>query len=383
MTSNDETPESSDSPSSPLTPSEDSSSSGSLTPTDNPGEELPSRTARFQTWFNSFKTNTSESIKNFQILSLAEWASKSLQKRGASFFGMLLTILLSSYFLSNIAANYAGRWIPEAPHTRPLASTHARQTKTIDDYGIIFTRNLFSSAGLIPGEETSTESGMQDMGGPPVRTSLPFNLVGTLILMDETRSIATIEDKGASTVYPVRIDDEIPAKAKIVQIEPGKVTFINLASGRREFIDLPEDAHGRNPKITLASNKRPQVSFPGTPSGGAGSGIEQHSPTNFNIARTEIDKAMADFNNILTQARAVPNFENGAPNGYKLFQIVPGSIYQKLGFQNGDIITQLNGESANDPAKALSALQSLKDQKHYEISGKRDGRPFTYSYDFQ
>lgn len=373
MTSNDEN-ETPFSPSDEVGTSTDPQPSLSAPPPVSTDLDPVPASQRIRTWFDHFKVNSLDSLKNIQFLALMEWASKTLQKRGASFFGKLLTVLLCTFFLADIAAILAGRFIPEPPYVRPVSSISFRKSKTIDDYNIIFTRNLFSSKGLIPGEE-ATPGQVQDLGGPPIKTSLPFNLVGTLILEDSSRSIATIEDKSASAVYPVRVDDEIPTKAKIIQIDPRKVIFVNIGTGRREFVELPEDLDAKNPRITLGSRKG-NISSSRT-------GIEQTTPNSFNIARSEIDKAMSDFNNILTQARAVPNFENGVPNGYKLFQIVPGSIYQKLGFQNGDIITQLNGESANDPAKALAALQSLKDQKHYEISGKRDGRPFTYSYDFQ
>lgn len=372
MTSNDENE-------TPLSPADEGSSNDpqpslSTAPPVSTDEGTLSVSQRFLTWFDHFKAKSLDSVKNIQYLTLLEWASKALQKRGASFFGKLLTVLLCTFFLADVTAILAGRFIPDPPYVRPVSFISSRKSKVIDDYNTIFTRNLFNSKGLIPGDE-ATPGQTQDMGGPPVKTSLPFNLIGTLILEDSSRSIATIEDKSASAVYPVRVDDEIPTKARIIEIDARKVIFVNIGTGRREFVELPEDLDAKNPRITLGSRKGSLSS--------SRSGIDQVTPNSFNIARSEIDKAMADFNNILTQARAIPNFENGLPNGYKLFQIIPGSIYQKLGFQNGDIITQLNGESANDPAKALAALQSLKDQKHYEISGKRDGRPFTYSYDFQ
>jgi general secretion pathway protein C len=239
--------------------------------------------------------------------------------------------------------------------------------KAIEDYGIIFGRNLFNSKGLIPGEDQPNS--VQDLGGAPVKTTLPFNLVGTMILRDPNRSIATIEDKSAALIYPVRVEDEIPGKAKILQIEPRRVIFVNVSSGRREFVDLPEESTD-NPKIALGTKKP------------SGPGIEQVSPTQFNISRTEVDKTLADLNNVLTQARAVPNFENGMPAGYKLFQIVPGSIYDKLGLKNGDTIAGLNGQPITDPGKAFEMLSALKEQSHVDIQIKRDGTPQSFSYDF-
>jgi len=324
---------------------------------------------------SSFKNVFKDSFKNVQLLSWIEWANKALQKRGASFFGKLLTILLCTFFLSDLATIFVGKLIPEPPYVPPVSMSVAHQSKTLDDYNVIFTRNLFSSKGIIPGDEIPL-SGSKDLGGPPVKTSLPFNLIGTMILSDESRSLATIEDTSAKTSYPVRVDDEIPSKAKIIHIESRKVIFVNTATGRREYVELPDDTKSLNPKIMLGGPYRSSQKS-------ANNGIEQVSPNNFNISRSEIDQALSNMNSIITEARLLPNNENGAMNGYKIIQIVPGSIYQKLGFQNGDVITQLNGKVVNDPFKAMEELKSLKEQKHYEISGKRDGRPFTYSYDFQ
>ncbi|OFZ01493.1 MAG: hypothetical protein A2Z97_13550 [Bdellovibrionales bacterium GWB1_52_6] len=191
-----------------------------------------------------------------------------------------------------------------------------------------------------------------------------------MILRDEIRSIAMIEDKSAAAVYPVRIQDEIPTKARILQIEPSKVIFMNISSGRREFVELPEDLSSTAPRITLGGPSR-------------SGGIEQVTPSQFNVSRLEVDKALSNMNEILTQARAVPNFENGVPAGYKLFQIVPGSIYSKLGLQNGDVIAGVDGEPINDPGRAFELLGRLKTAARLELQVKRGGRVLNNAYEIR
>lgn len=311
-------------------------------------------------------------IDGFDAAAWAEQASKIFQRQKAGVYGLIATIVLCTWFLSDLTSLLVGQFIPEPPITRLARSDSSpeRRTKSIEDYGVIFTRNLFNSRGLIPGDDSPTGEPFE-LGGPAIRTSLPFTLVGTMILKDELRSIATIEDRTASMVYPVRVSDEIPSKAKIISIEPNRVIFVNTSTGRREFIDIPEDQAVSNPRISLGA----PVS--------TGAGIEKTSPTNFNVARTEVDKAFSDLNNILTQARAVPNFENGQPAGYKLFQIVPGSIYDKLGLKNGDVIAGVNGDPINDPGKAFELLGQLKTAPHLELSIKRDGKVSNFSYDIR
>ncbi len=301
-------------------------------------------------------------------MAMAEWAGMALQRGGTAFYGKLLTVVLSVYFLADVTALLVENYIPEPPALRGSSLSGENRRKLLDDYAAIWGRNLVNSQGLIPGEDQPNQ--VQDNGGLPVRTSLPFNLIGTLILVDEVRSIATIEDRSVQQVFPVRVEDEIPQKAKIIKVEARKVTFINTASGRREFIDMPEDP--------ITNNARVQV---GKPSVGAT--IEKQG-NNYTVAKIEVDKALTDFNQVLTQARAVPNFENGLPAGYKLFQIVPGSIYDKLGLKNGDVISSLNGESINDPAKAFEMLGQLKGgASHMELGVKRDGRVENKVYDIK
>jgi general secretion pathway protein C len=298
---------------------------------------------------------------------MGEWFQSRFQKRGTAFYGKLLTLALCTWFLSDVASVLIRGLLPEP---RPVSSRSRfdspRRQKSEADYQSIYARNLFNSDGKIPGE--AGPSGPVD--GNPVRTTLPFQLIGTLILQNTAKSIATIEDRTGAIVYPVRVDDEIPAKARIRKIEARKVVFVNLANNALEYVDLPEDIDPAGPKIVV-----------GGPAGGPG--IEQLSSTQFNVSRNEVDKALANLNDVLTQARAVPNFENGQPAGYKLFQIVPGSIYAKLGLRDGDVINSLNGEPINDPGKAFAMLSALKEMNHLELGVKRDGRQSGFSYDIR
>ncbi len=304
---------------------------------------------------------------------VGEWIQRKLKNQGTPFYIKLGTVVLCTYSLSDLTGLWMERFIPTPPPPRPLvrALNGRSNLPSFEDYQIIFTRNLFNSQGIIPDED----AGPVDPGGPPIRTTLPFSLIGTLILQDEARSVATIEDKSASTVYPVRVDDEIPSKARILKVEARRVIFLNLGSGRREFVDLPEEQDSSAPKITLGA--APGGSAP------AGAGVERVSSTQFNISRSEVDRTLSDLNNILTQARAVPNLKNGVPNGYKLFQIVPGSIYDKLGLKNNDTILGLDGQPINDPGKAFELLSTLKTASHLDLQIERNGRTQSFSYDFR
>jgi general secretion pathway protein C len=307
------------------------------------------------------------------IQDAVNWASTTFQKRGIGFYGKVITVILSTYFMSDLVALVAERWIPETPIT-PRFGTQVAMTRrpNLDDYNAIFGRNLFNSQGKIPGE---TSEGPLEDGGPATPTTLPLRLVGTMIFADERRNLATIEDKSKSEVFPVLMGDEIPSLLKVLKIETYKVTFINKSSGKKEFVDIPQDANDKfrrpNPVVPIRS------SIP------SGPGIEKVSNNQYVVSRLELDKQLADFNSILTQARAFPNIENGVPAGYKIVQIVPGSVYDKLGIQNEDVITGVDGQAINDPMKAMQLFEKLKETSHLELQIKRGGRPSTLTYEIR
>jgi len=293
-----------------------------------------------------------------------------LQKRGAHFYATALTLTISAYFIADLASLYIESKLPpvRSGEQSSMVAGSSRKQLAEEDFSTIWRRNLFSSKGLLPGEN-ATGTGGADMGGAPQPTTLPLNLVGTLILRNELRSIATIEDKSASMVYPVRIEDEIPSKIRVLQIEPRRVIFINLGSGRREYVELPEDLSGA--KVQLGR-------FSSAPA----AQIERQG-NNYSVPRMDIDRAFADLNNVLTQARAVPHYDNGVPSGYKLFQVQPDGFFGKLGLKDQDIICGIDGQPVNDPAKALELLGQLKTANHVELCVKRDGRQQNFAYDIR
>lgn len=294
--------------------------------------------------------------------------STALKDGSLTLYGNLLTVAASTYFVADLTAMWVDKLIPEPPKAISKATQQAGPTtRDLSEYDVISSRNLFNSQGKIPGEGEGEEDTRPD-SGPPVRTSLPLNLIGTLILRDELKSLATLEDKTANMVYPVRVADEVPSLLRVTKIEPTRVIFVNLKSGRNEFVDLPEDLKAPAP-ISRSSGVSPSA------------GVSKRSSNQFNISRTKVDQTLGNLGAVLTQARAIPNIENGKQQGYKLFQIVPGSIYDELGLKDNDVIMGLNGEVVNDPGKAFEMLNELKTQPHLELQIKRGTQTMNMVYD--
>ena len=67
---------------------------------------------------------------------------------------------------------------------------------------------------------------------------------------------------------------------------------------------------------------------------------------------------------LFTQIRAVPHFEGGQSIGFRLFAIRRGSLFDKIGLKNGDIIHQHQRHRDERPEPApWQLLQELRDAR--------------------
>jgi len=303
-------------------------------------------------------------------------SSSALEKKGdLDFYTVTASVVLSAYFLADLGSIGIQKALTSY-FPQKMASSHlsqnpqATRTQDLNEYAAIWDRYLFNHKGFVDKPPPPPPD-------PPVRTSLPWNLIGVIILEDQIHSVGTIEDKTTQMVYPVQVGDSIPGVAKITKIEkignePGKVHFLNLQTNRNEFIDLPDDGAGFSPVITVGKKSKGDVKKAKPASAGT---------ARFNVPKAEVEAAMSNLNLVLTQARAIPNMENGQPNGFKLIQIVPGSIYDKIGIKENDVITCLNGEEINDAGKAIELLGQLREASHLELCVRRGGQDTTHVYD--
>jgi type II secretion system protein C len=292
--------------------------------------------------------------KRLQVLSQGETIRK------VSFW---LCFILCANFTADVCALLFEKFLPTAP-----VSILANRGRGVSmggpaTYDVIADRNLFSSRAP---KKSSNEI---DLDALPVLSTLPYQLIGTVIFHNPARSMAAIQDKSESKLYPVRVGDQIGPSVQILSVEPRRVVFINSAARRKEYIEIPED-----PTIKISANTRSAPI----------AGIAQTDENKFTLSRSEIDSQMANFNVLITQARALPEMRGGQMIGFKLTQIVKGSFYEKAGFKDGDIIEKVNGEPITDAAKAMSLLQEIKSMPAIDIGVENaQGKTVNRNYDIR
>jgi general secretion pathway protein C len=223
-----------------------------------------------------------------------------------------------------------------------------------------------------PGEE-KTQPQRAGWNPVPVRSSLHGSLVGTAIAEPRQYSLCQLINPDLNETQVYTIGDKYQG-ARIYGIEKDRVLIDN--SGVNEYID---NSAAAPPNLGVMPLPQPV----GVAQGGGGEGVKQLSENQYVVARSEINNALTNLSDLATKARIVPSFKNGVANGFKLFSIVPDSLYAKIGVQNGDVIRRINGYEMNSPDKALEIYQKLRDASRIEIELERRGETLRKSYSIE
>jgi type II secretion system protein C len=289
------------------------------------------------------------------FLNISEFTEEKINKINKSVSFVLIIII--SFILVKILMMVLDVFLDDFFKNSKQFYDYKKTKTTAMSYDIIPQRNIFNSKNEIPDDEV----GGQDFVGK--KTTLPFELVGTIVVNDSSRSVAAILLKEKKEIEPFVPGDRILEQAEVININRNRVVIKNLKTNDLEYIELVEE--GVEIKTTKVSN--------------TDSGIRQISETEIVVDRSEVDKAMKNINKLLMEARAVPYREQGQMAGFRLLGIKSDSLFRKLGAKNGDVIQEVNGVQIKDPATAMQLYQQLQTNDKFDIKVKRGGEDKTFT----
>lgn len=105
--------------------------------------------------------------------------------------------------------------------------------------------------------------------------------------------------------------------------------------------------------------------------------IESKGPFRYQLRR---ELAELDFSTMATEGRLVPSFVDGQAIGFKVFAILPGSVFDTLGFESGDVLTSINGIELLTLEESRRAYESLMTAKSFDVELTRGGQSVSLSY---
>jgi general secretion pathway protein C len=101
------------------------------------------------------------------------------------------------------------------------------------------------------------------------------------------------------------------------------------------------------------------------------------------IDRRDVHEGLADVGRVTRQIRVVPNFVDGEPTGYRVFGINSGSLFERLGLRNGDVVRGVNAIALTDPARALALLSDLPRERQLTVDVLRGKQARTLRYEIR
>lgn len=214
-----------------------------------------------------------------------------------------------------------------------------------------------------------------------------FVLVGTIVSSSPAARRAILWANGMKEPKAFREKEEVEPGAFLSSVERDKAW---ITRGReREMLEiLPVGSKTRGSLSPPVAGPR---NAPGTPraamtphSQGPGEiRVERLADNRFSIDEAGVAQLTDNINHFMTQVRIIPYFEGNKSAGYRIAAIRPGTTFEQLGFQGGDVIQQVNGLDLSSPEKMYTIFQNLKDEKKVSVNILRQGKANTLTYEIR
>jgi general secretion pathway protein C len=243
----------------------------------------------------------------------------------------------------------------QPPRQRALS-----ETQYIDG---ILGRNIFDMDKI----GVEADGGEGGEGGDGVAQSdLNATLKGTVVAVPETFSAAFILEDGKKSAYAYGIGQRI-LDAEILEILEDRIR-IKRGNGKEEWLTLSD-------KETKPPTTKPTAAAP------EDENVEKLGENEYVVDRSMLQQHLEDLEGLSRMGRALLHRgPDGEFDGYRLSAIRRGSLPDKLGIRNGDIIHSVNGMDLNSVQGAMQALQALQNENSLGFKVTRRGQPVDLNY---
>jgi general secretion pathway protein C len=203
-------------------------------------------------------------------------------------------------------------------------------------------------------------------------TTLPHRLWGTNGASKDPWASATIssDDRGSQFTYFIGDTIKDANGATLVAVFPTEVV-LEFPDRHREILPLPDAeemarAGGRSQGRRLTASPAPAQAQP------------QALLTRAVQTQEALSSAAALLQN---NVRIVPKLENGQTVGFVLTPTGNAEIFDELGFEPGDVLTEVNGIRLSDPANLPRAFSALAESAQTQATIRRNDQMQTIVVD--
>jgi type II secretion system protein C len=273
------------------------------------------------------------------------------------------------------AADAAGAAVAGAAGGSQVAAAPVgRSTPSLNLFNrSILGRSLFDSAGVDTPVESSGASHVGDPFTDCAKSTLSMTLLGTMPAVPYELGTALLKGSESKDAAPrvYQVGDQLANDATLWGVYRKKI-FVRRNSGEVECLSFDlEEGSGRRPaRASKAKDEDKKPSGRHT-----WEGISKVGENEYEVSPDDVAYAMANMDRLSRDARITQYYKDGERSGFRLSSIRRNGVFGKLGFQNNDVITSINGMPISSTEQALQIYQSLQNDKDFSVSLLRRGQP--------
>ncbi|MDX2471021.1 MAG: type II secretion system protein N [SAR324 cluster bacterium] len=283
---------------------------------------------------------------------------------------LLLLILISFSSLVARIIEFEFLQVPNEPLHRYKQSQTRSTKKNLTDFEPSLQSNLFQvELGSLNQKKIKQE--VQPQGNLK-------QILGNLSLKGFFSGFAIILDKKTKKEEVYALGDLIAdSSAQLASIESSG-NYVEISLGEETAKLVLVESLTYNAQSSASNVKKGPKEI-----GGKSNTTVSAEGNDFYLRSEDLDKELNNFSQLLNQARVVPVFKDKKPMGYKIKAIDKGSLYEKLGLKNNDVIKKINGQEIDSPERAMSLFKILRSEKEIVLNYERNGAPSTLNYHIQ
>ncbi|MEZ4601116.1 MAG: PDZ domain-containing protein [Syntrophotaleaceae bacterium] len=289
-----------------------------------------------------------------------------LEKKHIRLLNLVLIILLglaAGYLLATLVGLHLAGQKPSMEAATRQKSLSWRKPPFYA-YQSVLTNNLFDPQARNKADGLSLADG-SGQEGKPGRTDL--TLLGTVTARHSPLAVFLIRNEE----HIVRSGGEIPGGG-ILQEVLRDLVRIRDGSGRIYEVTLD----GSSPSATGSDAPAP---IPGD----SMSDVREVGENRWIIGSQTAQNAKDNMNEIMKQARLVPEGKEGQIEGFRVVMVRPQSLFWNLGLKRGDVIREVNGISLDSAEKGLQIYQQLREAQKISLVLQRENENLEFEYEVE
>ena len=273
---------------------------------------------------------------------------------------LLITNIVLLVIMGYIVAGFIfGNDSGQSAIVEPISTTDgeknalSKDSVPVDNPDIIIERNIFGSSGWSSAKQ-DPEQETKENSISVLKAQL--RLLAT-VAGDEEVACAVIENVKTKVQDLYKIGDIIEG-TRIERIDRNRIVLIN--EGQREVLNLYV-ADGVSDRVEKSSE--PVIAR--KPS--AAEAVKIISPTEREINKKAFLARVGGMEAILKTVEVAPYLEDGQEKGVRITGLENLSMARYVGFENGDVIQNINGSTVTNRRKAFQILRKARSQSSINI----------------